>query len=166
MITAAQRTDLGYLAGVLINHAKQVDYPEHDVRTWQDTETFNLTRPAALERLRKGGVLLGDCSGIITCLFKWANLDDPNGLAYAHEGYTGTMLAHLPHYRNAAYAMVGALAVFGPGTGEHVAMVIERGHDPVLFSHGSRGVCGPIRLSVEARYHKSPVTFLNIAQLG
>ncbi len=163
----SQRNDLRYLAGVLINHRRQLDYPRNDVRGSLDAATFRLSRERALDGLTKGARLMFDCSGAVTCLYKWAGLQDPNGLDYSHEGYTGTMLAHLTrHYWNPFYAMPGALVIFGPGTGEHVAMVIEHGHDPLLFSHGYEQGTGPIRLSEERKYHKPPVTFLNVSQLG
>ena len=107
-----------------------------------------------------------DCSEAVTCLCKWAGLKDPNGLGYNGKGYTGTLLDHLPHYFRAANAMVGALVVFGPGTGEHVAMVREPDHrNPLLWSHGSEA--GPVfvRLHDEAELHAPPVIFLSIASL-
>jgi hypothetical protein len=109
-----------------------------------------------------------DCSGCVTCIYKWAGLKDPNGLGYKHGGYTGTMLAHLPHYANPKRARVGALVVFGPATGEHVAMVDTADKvngDPLLFSHGARGLTGPIRLHREKRFHDPPVTFLDVSGL-
>ena len=104
-----------------------------------------------------------------TCLFKWTKpLHDPNGLGYAHAGYTGTMLAHLPHYSDAKRARVGALAVFGPGTGVHVAVCLEpdpKHGDPELFSHGAEQAAGPIRLQVLAASLPGPVTWLNVSGL-
>lgn len=165
MVTAAQRAELHTLMQLLIAHAPQIDYPLNDVRGHADAATFALTKEQAIARLDAGLHLTFDCSGAVTCLCKWAGLADPNGLNYTHEGYTGTMLKHLPHYTNPSGANVGALAVFGPGTGQHVGMVLERGSDPVLFSHGERGYCGPIRLSAERQFHSPPVTMLSIAGL-
>ena len=152
----------------LITHKTQLDYPLYDVRGKLDAETFRLTWKQAQERLASGGHLMFDCSGAVTCIYKWAGLSDPNGLDYSHEGYTGTMLAHLPHYTDARKCGVGALAVFGPGTGEHVAMVYESDTvhgNPELFSHGARGLTGPIRLADERRFHDPPVTLLNVSHL-
>lgn len=159
------RQRLHQLAELLIQHKAQLDYPRHDVRGPKDAETFRLTRTQAIERLHRGGRLMFDCSGSVTCLFKWCGLKDPNGLGYKHEGYTGTMLAHLPHYTDPRHARPGALVVFGPGTGEHVAMVLEPGKDPLLFSHGFEQGAGPILLSAERRYHHAPVTLLNVSSL-
>lgn len=164
-MTHDDRRRLHQLAELFVQHKTQLDYPRHDVRGPRDAETFHLTRSQAIERLHNGGHLCFDCSGAVTCLYKWCGLKDPNGLGYAHEGYTGTMLRHLPHYSDPKRARVGALVVFGPATGEHVAMVLEPGRDPLLFSHGFQGGTGPIRLSVERSAHHQPVTFLNVSGL-
>jgi hypothetical protein len=167
-MTAADRRRLVQLAELLVQHKAQLDYPRNDVRGPLDAATFHLTREQAVERLHAGQHLMFDCSGAVTCLFKWCHLKDPNGLGYKHEGYTGTMLAHLPHYSDARKARRGALVVFGPATGEHVAMVIEPDPvhgDPLLFSHGFEHGTGPVRLSVERKAHHPPVTLLSVAGL-
>jgi hypothetical protein len=164
----AEREKLRQLAELLIQHKAQLDYPRKDVRGRLDAETFHLTRSEAVERLNRGGRLMFDCSGAITCLYKWCGISDPNGLGFSHEGYTGTMLAHLPHYTDGRKARTGALVVFGPGTGEHVAMVIRpdpKGGDPLLFSHGFELGSGPILLSQERHAHHRPVSFLNVSGL-
>lgn len=159
------RNRLHAMMELFIHHHGQLDYPRGDVRGPLDAATFRLERAQAIERLHDGKHLMFDCSGSVTCAYKWCGLKDPNGLHYQHEGYTGTMLAHLPHYSDPRDARVGALVVFGPGTGEHVAMVLEPGPDPLLFSHGFSHGAGPIRLSVERGYHHRPVTFLSVASL-
>lgn len=164
-MNAAGRKRLYDLAELLIAHRMQLDYPYHDVRGARDAATWKLTTKQMRQRLAAGGHLCFDCSQSVTQLYRWAKLKDPNGLAYQHVGYTGTMLAHLSHYINARIAKPGALVVFGPGTGDHVCMVLEQGADPLLFSHGSTHGAGPIRLSVERQYHRSPVTFLNVSKL-
>ncbi len=167
-MTATDRKRLHGIMEVLVQHAAQLDYPNKDVRTKLDSATFNLTWAQAQAHLKAGKHLMFDCSGAITCIYKWAKLKDPNGLAYRHEGYTGTMLAHLPHYSSGKRARVGAIVIFGPATGEHGAMVLEadaKGGDPLLFSHGFRGATGPIRLHREARFHDPPVTFLDVSSL-
>jgi hypothetical protein len=152
---------------LLIAHEPQVDYPLHDVRGQLDRATFLLNEHDMRNRLQAGQHLMMDCSAAVTCLCKWAGLHDPNGLRYAYEGYTGTLLHNLPHYQKPVGADVGALVVFGPGTGEHVAMVLERDPtNPLLFSHGFQGGPLAIRLHDEQKFHKLPVTFLSIASLG
>jgi hypothetical protein len=163
--TQHDRSVLKSWANVLVAYRHQVDYPRGDVRGPLDLETFNLTGEEAKATLTRGGRLMGDCSGILTDVFKWAGLRDPNGLDYRRQGYTGSMLETLPHYHNPGDANVGALVVFGPGTGEHVAMVMAPGDDPMLYSHGYEQAGPPIRLSLERTYHSPPVTFLNITEL-
>ncbi len=167
-MTTADRKRLHGIMEVLIAHAAQLDYPANDVRGKLDAATFALTWTEAQAHLKAGKHLMFDCSGAATCIYKWAKLKDPNGLSYRHEGYTGTMLANLPHYSNPKRARRGALVIFGPATGEHVAVVLDPdtvNGDPLLFSHGFRGATGPIRLHREQRFHDPPVTFLDVSGL-
>ena len=168
-MTSEDRRHLHELMHLLIEHNGQLDYPLHDVRGEKDAATFRLTHDQAVAHLRSGGRLMFDCSGAITCVYKWTKpLRDPNGLGYRHEGYTGTMLAHLPHYTDGKRARVGAIVIFGPGTGVHGAMVLEpdsQHGDPVLFSHGAEQAAGPIRLSVLRKGLPGPVTFCSVAGL-
>lgn len=165
-MTHEERQRLHTLMHFLIEHRSQLDYPVDDVRGPRDAATFKLNHDLAVHHLEAGGRLMFDCSEAATCLFKWTPpLRDPNGLGYQHAGYTGTMLSHLPHYHKASRARVGALVVFGPGTGDHVAVVLEPGDDPELFSHGAEQAAGPIRLSVLAAALRPPVTFLSVAGL-
>ena len=164
----ADRKRLHGIMDVLIKHAAQLDYPTKDIRGPLDAATFAMTWPEAQKHLAEGKHLMFDCSGCITCIYKWAKLKDPNGLGYKHEGYTGTMLHNLPHYDSGKRARVGAIVIFGPATGEHGAMVYTTDRtngDPLLFSHGFRGATGPIRLHREARFHDPPVTFLDVSGL-
>ncbi len=162
----AQRQHLHQLATLLLEHEPQVDYPTHDVRGAKDAATFRLSEPGMRSKLKLGGHLMMDCSQGVTCLYKWAGLSDPNGLGYAYAGFTGTLLRHLRHYTDASKARTGALVVYGPGTGEHVSMVMEPGTNPELWSHGWEGGPQLIRLSVQAAMHRSPVTFLNVSSIG
>jgi hypothetical protein len=167
-MTHADRTRIREILALLIRHHNQLEYPRNDVRGAADAATWKLTLTEAEAKLKRGGHLCFDCSQSATQVFRWAKVKDPNGLAYKHVGYTGTMLAHLPHYSDPKRADIGALVVFGPGTGDHVAVVYEPDHthgDPLLFSHGATHTAGPIRLSVERQYHRPPVTFLSVAGL-
>jgi hypothetical protein len=149
----AQRVKLAALMRDLVKHEPQVHYAQ--IRPMRSVHLSKPVYPLTM-----------DCSEAVTCLCKWAGLHDPNGLGYNGRGYTGTLLDHLPHYFNPANAMVGALVVFGPGTGHHVGMVFEPDHrNPLLFSHGQEA--GPIfiRLHDEAEHQPPPVTFLSIAGL-
>jgi hypothetical protein len=124
-----------------------------------------LTEAQLRAKFNAGQSISLDCSEGVTCLCKWAGLRDPNGNHYNGSGYTGTLLAHLPHYADPRKAKVGALCVFGPGNGDHVAMVMEPGNDPLMWSHGSESGPIKVRFSVERSYHRKPATFLSIAAL-
>lgn len=167
-MTHAERRAIHAIAEVLIGHAAQLDYPRGDVRGSRDAETWKLSWEEARDRLSRGAHLQFDCSQSATQIMRWARVKDPNGLDYRYPGYTGTMLHELPHYSDPRRCDVGALIVFGPGTGDHVAMVIHPDHehgDPQLFSHGAAHTAGPILLSVERTYHRRPVTCLSVAGL-
>jgi hypothetical protein len=160
MATEEQRRRLRSLMAYLLDHEADIRYAQ--VRPMREVR---LTWPEAQHRLQHGPGLTFDCSESVTCLCRWAGLHDPNGNGYNGHGYTGTLLGHLPHYTSPASARVGALAVFGPGTGEHVAMVYAPGSNPLMWSHGSTAGPQLIRLASEARLHAPPVTFLSIAAL-
>lgn len=167
MATEAQRQHLHALCGLLYARRAQLDYPPHDWRGAADARTFALTEQQATHVLAAGGRLSADCSEMVTELLHWVGCADPNGLGYRYAGYTGTMLSHLPHYTDARQAFVGALAVFGPGTGHHVAMVYTPdpvGGNPVVASHGRPGF-DLVRLHDMAARQPSPVTMLSIAHL-
>jgi hypothetical protein len=97
---------------------------------------------------------------------KWAGIPDPNGLNYDGQGYTGTLLSHLPHIPlNQTWR--GDLVVWGLAPGVHVAMLLEGGvrvgNNPQVASHGYQG--GPFQLTLdeESAYHQGqPRTFLRI----
>lgn len=128
---------------------------------------IHLTEQQTVDLFAAGHSITMDCSGGVTQLCKWAGLSDPNGLNYDGYGFTGTLLSNkqLQHYTDPSKAGVGAIVVFGPGTGEHAAMVLEPGRDPLIWSHGSEA--GPLllRLSEEQKFHTPPTTFLSIATL-
>ncbi len=145
-------------------HRSHILYPPHDHRSSEDVRTFRMTEQEIEHVLNAGGYITADCSEFDTEVCRLAGLRDPNGLGYRYAGYTGTMLAHLPHYHDPELAAVGALVVFGPGTGEHVSMVYTPGKDPVLQSHG-RGGMDRWKLSEERRWHAAPVTLLSIEHL-
>ncbi len=109
--------------------------------------------------------VITDCSGFVTLLAKWAGLPDPNGNGYSGEGYTGTLLSHLPHISK-QQARRGDLVVFGPGTGYHVVMLMQSGlyPDPLVASHGQQGDPNLYHISDERNYFGwgTRVTYLRI----
>jgi hypothetical protein len=142
--------------GYLLAHKAQVHYPPNDVRTHRASE---IQTEAELREAVAAGHFVFDCSQTVEILCVCAGLHWPRPMV---NGYTGTMLAHLPHYTNPANAGLGALCVVGPGTGEHVWMVAQPSHDPILFGNGSESGPDEIRYSQESR---RPRTFLSIAHL-
>ena len=161
MSTLAQRRHMQDLMRFLIAHEGNVHYAMR-----RPMETILLTEAQMRKRVLAGkpGITM-DCSESVTCICKWAGLADPNGHRYNRTGYTGSLLDHLPHYTNPREALAGAMVVFGPSTGDHVCMVLEKGADPLLFSHGQERGPLAIRLSAERRAHRKPVTFLDITKL-
>jgi cell wall-associated NlpC family hydrolase len=101
-----------------------------------------------------------DCSGFVTLCYAWAGAPDPNGLKFSGQGFTGTMLQACSHISKAA-ARPGDLVVWGPPPGNHVALVLQPGPDPLLASHGQEK--GPIQVqfSVASKYQPTPVTWLS-----
>lgn len=99
--------------------------------------------------------LTTDCSGFVTLCYKAAGAEDPNGLGYNGEGYTGTLLAHAEKhgrvFGEVSKARAGDLIVYGPGAGEHVAIVVEPGKDPLTVSHGSESEPAYVRVSQDGR---------------
>jgi cell wall-associated NlpC family hydrolase len=100
-----------------------------------------------------------DCSGFVTLCYAWAGAPDPNGLAFSGLGYTGTLLHNCRRIPRSA-VQPGDLVVFGPGTGDHVVMVIEMAADPLVVSHGQEK--GPLKttLSAQQAAHRAPTVFL------
>lgn len=101
MATAAERAHLHALMRYLLAHEPQVHYGQ--VRPMR---TVHLSVSQLDTLLANHGSVTMDCSESVTCLCKWAGLHDPNGLGYDGQGFTGTLLGHLPHYWNPAAAMI------------------------------------------------------------
>jgi len=84
-----------------------------------------------------------------------AGLPDPNGLGYQTLGYTGTLLDHAQKagaiLTDVALAKPGDLIVYGPGTGEHVAVIVKAGKDPLTVSHGDESGPQLMRVSQDGR---------------
>lgn len=135
----------------------QIHYPPHDLNA----------RPMPINIPRYHLPFTTDCSGFVTIMAKWSGAPDPNGLGYDGQGYTGTLLEHLPHIAKAE-SLPGDLVVMGPGTGEHVVVLIQAGTvaDPLVVSHGQESDPCRVALSVETAGHAPPVTFLRLQASG
>lgn len=138
MATTVQRHHIAGLLTFLHSHAGQLRYPPGDVRTQADATAWHLTETQAEHLLEHGGYMQMDCSEfcswVLKCVGCWP---------WGSPGYTGSHLASIrPVYTNPRDADVGALVVFGPGTGHHEAIVEVPDHlhgNPVLASHGRPG---------------------------
>jgi len=159
MTTQNQRNRMAEIMDLLV-----LDEPEVHYKEIRPMPTCHIRSVPDLRKQLANGITM-DCSESVTLICRLAGLQDPNGYGYNCRGYTGTLLKNLKHYSNPALAKIGALVVFGPGTGEHVCMVRHPGKNPTLFSHGQERGPFYISLSEERKFHKAPVTFLNIATL-
>jgi cell wall-associated NlpC family hydrolase len=104
--------------------------------------------------------LTTDCSGFVTLCYFLAGAPDPNGLDYSGQGWTGTLLQSMEHVEQEE-ARRGDLVVWGRYPGRHVALVLERGADPLLCSHGSERGPLAIRFSDECRWQPPAVAWLS-----
>ena len=103
-----------------------------------------------------------DCSAFVTLCYNWAGAPDPNGQGYDGQGYTGTLLSHgVVILKN--QAVPGDVVVYGPGTGEHTAMIVEAGNDPLTVSMGEQGDPSYVRVSQDGR---QPQRFLRFSTTG
>src|ERR1700675_1371723 len=118
MATASQRSQLARVMDVPVREGAAVHYAQRRPMRTRTITSLHLLQQA-LQSPR--GVTM-DCSESVTLLCRLAGLSDPNGFGYDGTGYTGTLLHHLPRYTDASKANVGALVVFGPGSGHHVCM--------------------------------------------
>jgi hypothetical protein len=137
MATTAQRNHLHALMDFLYAHRSQLDYPYDDVRTTRDAASWLLAESAAERLLHAGGRMQMDCSQCCAWLLKAVGC-----WHWSEPGYTGSHLKLMPTYHDARGAEVGALVVFGGGTGHHEAMVYRpdpHGGNPLLASHGRPG---------------------------
>lgn len=80
-----------------------------------------------------------DCSSFATWCYRQAGAKDPNRVAYNGTGFTGTLVQYGKRVR---LPRPGDIAIFGPGNGEHAAVVVAKGSDPLLVSHGNSD--GPV----------------------
>lgn len=163
MATEAQRQHIAATIDYMRQHASQLDYPPGDQRTNRDTISWQLTEGQAHHLLTGGGRMQLDCSEMGAWLLKCAGL-----WHWTQPGYTGSHLELLPeHYTDGKIARVGALVVFGPGTGDHECVVYrpDPTHgNPMVAGHGRPGF-DMDRLAAVAARHRPPVRFLSIAHL-
>lgn len=136
----------------ILEYAKWGIANEPEIHYRQSRPFDGMTQPRKLP-------LYTDCSGFISLCYHWAGAPDPNGLNWSGQGYTGTFLTHCRRIPRSAL-QPGDFAVFGPGTGDHMVMIIQMADDPLVVSHGQEK--GPLKttLSVQAGAHRPPTIFL------
>jgi hypothetical protein len=91
-----------------------------------------------------------DCSAFVTLMYNWCGAPDPNGQGYNGQGYTGTLLGH-GQAISLAQVIPGDVIVYGPGTGDHTALVVEAGPDPLTVSMGQEGDPSYVHVSQDGR---------------
>lgn len=163
MASTLQRQHLAALMDYLHGERDRVHYPPVvNGQIERTCRASSITTERELRRQVAAGTLTLDCSQTVEVLCRVVGLRWPRALI---DGYTGTLLQGLRHYTDPTHALIGALVVFGPGTGDHVGMVRKRGGDPEIFGNGSE--IGPTiePLTAVAARHRKPVTFLSIAGL-
>jgi hypothetical protein len=118
----------------LNKYASQLGYSEGGNRMEGEKMTW-----AQLQSLLEGhGEFEGDCSSTVTEILRWAGYADPNGQGYDGEGYTGTIMDHLPEIPQAQIAL-GSIGIYGKAPGVHAIMALEayKGDATSIWSHGA-----------------------------
>jgi hypothetical protein len=161
--TPAQRQKLSDLMDWAYSERHRISYPPGDRRV---TTVGAIVSVADFKAAVLAGRAEWDCSQMC-----YALLGAIFGGVHDQDGATGSMLHDFTtNYSDPRKSYPGALAVLGPGTGEHVCMVRHRDAvhgDPTVFSHGGNGVFAArfVPLSVEVATHNPPTTMLSIAHL-
>jgi hypothetical protein len=162
--TQKQRNKLAELMDWCYEQRALIHYPFEDKRT---TTVVHITSVGLLKAEVLDGRANWDCSQMC-----YALLGAVFGGVHGQAGATGEMLQDesiFPHYTDPRAAYIGALAVLGPGSGQHVCMVRHRDTlhgNPVVFSHGQESDPRMVNLSIEQADHLPPTTMLSIARLG
>jgi hypothetical protein len=144
-----------------VAHRGQIHYPPGDRRTESVSHIRGIADIHARIMSSDGWQI--DCSQFVIALLLAVGCKVPHP-----DGYTGTLLADLPHYANGKAARVGALCVYGPGTGHHVTMThtsAPKTGNPLQVSQGQEADPCLIYMAQEAAYQPAPHTFLSIAAL-
>jgi len=117
--------------------------------------------PMRMSGVHASGVLpcFCDCSAFVTYCYSWAGAPDPNGQNYDGQGYTGTLLSHGTPIE-LGQVQPGDVVVYGPGTGDHTALIVEATPDPLTVSMGQQGDPNYVRVSQDGR---TPIRFLRFS---
>lgn len=93
-----------------------------------------------------------DCSTFVSWCYKQAGAGDPHGqmFHYNGRGYTGTLISNGRRISK-VMARPGDVVIYGPGTGDHAALVVGKGFDPLTASMGQEGDPSFCRVSQDGR---------------
>lgn len=147
----------------VVEHPAQLDYDE--VRPIPYSITW--------EGFKKGAKIHTDCSGMVSMLYHWEGLEDPNGNHYDGAGFTGTLWGNNPHkFTDPAHAHPGCLRIYYTGSMAapdtiHVAMVTE--HDdrnPLMFSFGANPPRSIRMLDEDALHAGQDAIFLDMDHIN
>jgi len=111
----------------------------------EGTIGFLRVAPLPKERLPSVPATLNSTTFVTWCYWQ-AGAPDPNGNDYAGPSWTGALLAHGRRISK-DQARPGDLVVFGAGTGQLAAVVVEAGPDPLLAVHPDASGPKIVRLS-------------------
>lgn len=117
---------------------------ESSIHYAQERPMEFLKAPSRLKSLPR----TADCSEFFTDGYAFAGADDPNGLGYSGQGYTGTLLEHGTPVFSVSSLRPGDAVIRGRDDGDHVYGVLVAGPNPTLMSHGWEG--GPRLTSLTA----------------
>lgn len=160
-MTSAQRDQLAQLMDWCLAHRDRIHYPHGDIRVERVSDIHSVAQIKERVMRRQGWTV--DCSQTDEAFLRAVGCHLP-----FTDGYTGSFLEHLPHYSDARAAYVGALVVFGPGTGHHMMMIRHRDTvhgNPIGFSQGQESDPRMISLLTEAAFQPHPYTMLSVAHL-
>lgn len=135
-------------ARLCLNHEPDVHYSQDMTLRWTGINKH-------LDASKGQWPNYADCSGLVT----WA-IWNAVYLAYGMEdivngsdwksGYTGTMLSYGTVIGKASDALPGDAVIYGNGgTGQHTALISDRGSVPMVISHGSEA--GPYHVPYNYR---------------
>jgi len=129
------------MAATLADNAAHHDWHYHAVRPMYVPHNWSV-----------GQVVVGDCSKGVQYLARWAGVPhDPMGEKWGPYGNSQTLWLRLPHLLQASELKTGDIVTFGHNGDKHAAMVLEPGHDPLLWSFGHEGAPNTYRLSQDGR---------------
>jgi lysozyme family protein len=106
----------------------------------------------------KGALPLAtDCSAFATLCYCWAGAPNPNAIGTydsRQAAFTGSMLDHCRRIPRSAVKPGDLVVWTPPSRGQHVALVVAGGPDPLLVSHGDDTGPKKLRFSAEDGYQR------------